>query len=582
MKPEEEYYDPDADVRPPSPGLVPTKINYKPEVTPPPYITTSPSDSAASSEQENSRNSRERPGGRAQGSGSKKSKKRRRRGRRKKGRTGPSRGDAVLISNLDPNRPDIARAVAERSLNSASQSESDYLEQDMSEDGDEEDNSRTENHYYPGNANASELKHTARAAYDVVMEDADPEKSVTSVSPALPRALNGGIPTPGLNTENLRTHARLGDLHDPKARSKFLHPPSLLEIPPLLSERNGDGEDDSITTSPALAPFAISRAEANPASTLPAMQKSPPRSASTHSPDRTQSLPSIKTALGQVPDPPIVGTPNGILPYSQNPGQSPTMTRPQFAPGNPIPSPGVYSQPSPASSKDLPGMSPPPYTSNPSFYRTTSKEGSLSTASPSTVSALTPTSNYTPKEMASPENNTAPPVMIVPSTASGPFAPSPFKCTHPGCTAAPFQTQYLLNSHANVHSSSRPHYCPVKSCPRSIGGKGFKRKNEMIRHGLVHDSPGYMCPFCADQQHKYPRPDNLQRCDLDPLWKFLADGDFPGTFEFITQTSSVMTHNCVKSWLCGTEMRVEAVGDVSVHEPPLHSLFETRPSLTLR
>ncbi|KAK0646470.1 hypothetical protein B0T16DRAFT_162598 [Cercophora newfieldiana] len=86
-----------------------------------------------------------------------------------------------------------------------------------------------------------------------------------------------------------------------------------------------------------------------------------------------------------------------------------------------------------------------------------------------------------------------------------------YVCKYQGCTAAPFQTQYLLNSHANVHSSNRPHYCPVKGCPRSEGGKGFKRKNEMIRHGLVHDSPGYVCPFCPDREHKYPRPDNLQR-----------------------------------------------------------------------
>jgi hypothetical protein len=86
-----------------------------------------------------------------------------------------------------------------------------------------------------------------------------------------------------------------------------------------------------------------------------------------------------------------------------------------------------------------------------------------------------------------------------------------FQCTYPGCNAQPFQTQYLLNSHANVHSSNRPHYCPVKGCPRGEGGKGFKRKNEMIRHGLVHESPGYVCPYCVDREHKYPRPDNLQR-----------------------------------------------------------------------
>jgi hypothetical protein len=86
-----------------------------------------------------------------------------------------------------------------------------------------------------------------------------------------------------------------------------------------------------------------------------------------------------------------------------------------------------------------------------------------------------------------------------------------YTCTVHGCNAPSFQTQYLLNSHMNVHSSARPHYCLVKGCPRSEGGKGFKRKNEMIRHGLVHDSPGYVCPFCPNREHKYPRPNNLQR-----------------------------------------------------------------------
>ncbi|KAI9752713.1 MAG: hypothetical protein M4579_005512 [Chaenotheca gracillima] len=94
---------------------------------------------------------------------------------------------------------------------------------------------------------------------------------------------------------------------------------------------------------------------------------------------------------------------------------------------------------------------------------------------------------------------------------SGSIVGGGFKCDYPGCQAPPFHTQYLLNSHANVHSQDRPHYCRVKGCPRAEGGRGFKRKNEMIRHGLVHDSPGYICPFCPDRDHKYPRPDNLQR-----------------------------------------------------------------------
>jgi hypothetical protein len=72
------------------------------------------------------------------------------------------------------------------------------------------------------------------------------------------------------------------------------------------------------------------------------------------------------------------------------------------------------------------------------------------------------------------------------------------------------------SSHKNVHSSVRTHFCPVKGCLRSEGGKGFKRKNEMIRHGLVHKSPGYICPFCPDIERKYPRPDNLQRYGNEP------------------------------------------------------------------
>ena len=122
-----------------------------------------------------------------------------------------------------------------------------------------------------------------------------------------------------------------------------------------------------------------------------------------------------------------------------------------------------------------------------------------------------------------------PPPRGMPPAAAIPIAGG-FKCDEPGCTAPPFQTQYLLryaatltnlrttywlthadSSHKNVHSSTRPYFCPVKDCPRSEGGKGFKRKNEMIRHGLVHNSPGYVCPFCPDREHRYPRPDNLQR-----------------------------------------------------------------------
>ncbi|KAF2852197.1 hypothetical protein T440DRAFT_37141 [Plenodomus tracheiphilus IPT5] len=85
-----------------------------------------------------------------------------------------------------------------------------------------------------------------------------------------------------------------------------------------------------------------------------------------------------------------------------------------------------------------------------------------------------------------------------------------FECDYPLCNAQPFATQYLLNKHTMVHSQTKSHYCPVKYCPRGEGGKGFRRKNELRRHGLVH-RPGYICPFCPDTEYEYPGPDNLQR-----------------------------------------------------------------------
>jgi hypothetical protein len=502
MRTDGDYYDPDEDARPSSPGLVPTQINYKPVETPPPYIPSSAS-SCVSVSPESPYNS-SHPGCEqtARATSARKAKKR----RRKKGRTRPSQGDAVLISYLDPNRPDIAREVARQALNSASQSEvgDEEEEEEMSHDDGVDDGQSKQDH--SNGLQAKELESKALAALG------DPASANPSVHAnlALHKAMSERTNGHCLNNHESTTPTSLNHFPNLKAPLRSLYPPLPLKIQPSSSESNPEGDDDSIATSPALAKFAISAAEANPASTLPAMQKSPPRSTSSHSPEGTQSLPSIHTALSQIADQPIVETPSGVSPFPTS--QSPTMSRSQFAAGTPGPSPSVYSQPSPASSKDMMSMSSPGYASHPAYWRGTPKEGSFSTTSPTSVPGLTPVTPYTTtKDMASPDNSAAPQLLNGPLAVNGPFTSSAFKCTHLGCTALPFQTQYLLNSHANVHSSNRPHYCSVKSCPRSQGGKGFKRKNEMIRHGLVHESPGYVCPFCADQQHKYPRPDNLQR-----------------------------------------------------------------------
>lgn len=82
-----------------------------------------------------------------------------------------------------------------------------------------------------------------------------------------------------------------------------------------------------------------------------------------------------------------------------------------------------------------------------------------------------------------------------------------YECTSCGRT---FPTPYLLSSHTLTHSSTRPYVCPIIGCPRNK--TGFKRKNEMTRHGLLHGSREYRCPFCPKEDcRRFARPDGLLR-----------------------------------------------------------------------
>ncbi|KAL6235668.1 hypothetical protein BDW75DRAFT_239999 [Aspergillus navahoensis] len=237
-------------------------------------------------------------------------------------------------------------------------------------------------------------------------------------------------------------------------------------------------------------------------------------------------LPPIQTKLSQLSElGPVLPPPNGPsprpvgTPYSlpSVTAVSPPLARVDTNPREPYHSaaslvqskipPTPYSHLSPASTQAISAVSSP--ASQQHYWR--NAKAAYPYEAPSTASNRSPASSYpTPIERVS--TGCCEPGGFTPSSQGNAAAPTgTFKCSHPGCTAPPFQTQYLLNSHANVHSQDRPHFCPIEGCSRGPGGKGFKRKNEMIRHGLVHNSPGYVCPFCPDQQHKYPRPDNLQR-----------------------------------------------------------------------
>ncbi|EEH42966.2 uncharacterized protein PADG_07786 [Paracoccidioides brasiliensis Pb18] len=272
-----------------------------------------------------------------------------------------------------------------------------------------------------------------------------------------------------------------GEIRPPSRPPSFLEPqataaqlPSGMISSPILESQTRGRAKELVATSPNLRQYTISTQGRDAGDTLPALQ-SIPESASAKSPKNNQNLPSIKDTLSDRFGP-INGIPQSIYSslstaFSQKP-QNPQESHNRRLSDHYVPShpaSGASSFLSPESLRDMsaslsPVAGPP---QQPYWQQTTDKGPSYS------HSSCGPGSQYTSS----------------PSTGY----PTP------------------IDSHANVHSQNRPYYCPVKGCPRSEGGKGFKRKNEMKRHGLVHDSPGYVCPFCPDQQHTYPRPDNLQR-----------------------------------------------------------------------
>lgn len=267
------------------------------------------------------------------------------------------------------------------------------------------------------------------------------------------------------------------------------HLPSLSIIPRDMPVSRPRLKSDTQSPPPLLTPAS---------GELPPLQMDSPKSEGLG-----QSLPSLRSTLGD-----INHIPPELPPIDKETSISPRQNS-KF-PASP-----------PSTSSRLPPISAshtsPPVSPNETSHRNLPSPHSLPSASSygfpsgSMVSGSTYDVGRNGSDGEAPRNSSvsAPSQLSIDGITSGQIGS--YVCTFNGCTAHPFQTQYLLNSHANVHSSARPHYCPVKGCPRSEGGKGFKRKNEMIRHGLVHDSPGYVCPFCPDREHKYPRPDNLQR-----------------------------------------------------------------------
>ncbi|PIG88291.1 C2H2 finger domain transcription factor [Aspergillus arachidicola] len=469
-----ESYDPDEDRR--SPGLEATKPDYKPHKDPtPPFLikeAKEPEGEFKYSPGEGTPDCSRKPQSNLY-------------------RPESNEANSVLISYIDPNRPDIANY--ERSDPLRPEHFRDILCDDLLE--------------------RPIVKYEKPKLESPVAEPAKPREpqSETDASEAAKRAL-ALLELPKPIDEPLEPPEIPVKSHipSPEARAgvktEILSPKISQPPPPALPSIS-----EKKPFSPPLSQYTIS--------VHPSPDVLPPF----HSPDNTTTLPPIQTALrglAHVNEPAV--RVNGSSPYSLPPvtASSPPGLRSDpvwehqrsapFVPPPQIP-PSPYSHLSPASTKDLSAVSSPATQS--SYWRPQKSD----------IPYITSTYDIAHCEAKSPATSYPTPTDQTPGGTCDrtPYNPSPqqngvvtsgaYKCRHPGCTAPPFQTQYLLNSHANVHSQDRPHFCPVEGCPRGIGGKGFKRKNEMIRHGLVHNSPGYVCPFCPDQQHKYPRPDNLQR-----------------------------------------------------------------------
>jgi len=484
-----------------TPPLRAVELNFKSNETPPPLVDPDSTSDSTFSEREEAVPARRR--------------------KRRKGRDQPAESDAVLIRQLAPNRPDIADQAAKHVLDSASEAEEE--DQDSDERGEGDQMSDSDQEKYGASKTPTVPKDIAVAALEAI-DDHDPDVPVadsayeTADRSQAPRAtvvLNGADEEGDDADDDDTDDAVTAD--DERPRPSPLHPaPSSADCfkakwnlaPPPRPPRlhvdasrlrpgpTGHEDDDSIATSPALAKFAMTPQNADPEMVLPAMQqKSPPRLSSTTSPETKQTLPSLTTALSQISET------NSVAAF---PNRSPGLNRP--SPGQMSqfgPSPSTYSQPSPNLAMSPPSGIPsiPPH---PSHYRTNTRDSistpsdyasASATASTPASSILTqsPASSYPPSTSAPSEHDklkiqdeSAVPPEPGAHMSNGihplpPSANSTYKCTVPGCNASPFQTQYLLNSHMNVHSNQRPHFCPVEGCSRGPGGQGFKRKNEMIR-----------------------------------------------------------------------------------------------------
>ncbi|KAH3950074.1 hypothetical protein HBI56_005640 [Parastagonospora nodorum] len=460
-------------------------------------------------------------------------------------KTRPTQGDWVLIREMAPNQPDIAQQVSQHALNSDTES-SGQEDEGMEDQSPNTTAPSSATHVSPVPRSGTQPFSLLQPAKGTFAAPGQPTATSTHRDSVLEEDIKK---SPFLSDRRTSEVSHAGSLpngmrhisSDGKSMTGVafaIHSPSPA-ADATNQRRNSSAIHDELST--GLHQLQIPQSE----NRLPSIQPQTPLN-DAPSPAGSQSLPPISLMVGDLARSASISEdcrPNGLV-HRQSISsltQSPTSRVRQMSISShahtPVsPFPLSASSPMSANSDAQRGdmflrsgggsvfgvdNRRPSQASETGRYpqrldSTSNSEGYQSSDGPSPGSQQTPIEQR-PRHMSLDGTLAASGAIILPPPngsgmqSMGQHSLGTFRCDYPGCNALPFQTQYLLNSHTNVHSQNRPHYCPVQGCPRSEGGKGFKRKNEMIRHGLVHQSPGYVCPFCPDREHKYPRPDNLQR-----------------------------------------------------------------------
>jgi hypothetical protein len=452
------FYDPDNDARPQSPLLQAVRPKATPSPSPPPIVTLPATISSTQNVSPPSSRRRRKPN------------------RRK---TRPSQGDFVLIRVMDPNRPDIARLVGERALNSDSGSDA--------EDSDMEDRSvtaePTPSESTQPDAPSVDLQGIAQKALDakppppVFHRDSvvEPDNQPNAPTPA------SQVSSAGTLTNGVTTSANGLDSRTPASE------PSKSEAtsPNLTGERNGrlaNGypHEDSIATSPNLGELTIPQSRGSPSQKLPAFQ--PPHSPlrdGPGSPNLERRLPSFRhlselaeTAINEQQET-VRQNSFSHRPSISSSNQSPTTVARQLSisssrsPGTAFPPLSAASPTSTSNettSRDLflrsgqshltlfstrrPSQASDtgPYSANTLHSASTANESYQSSDGLSPGTQPTPIEGRVHRMSIDGALNSrtlplpnGPHVQHIPPHGSGGF-----KCDHPGCTAPPFQTQYLL------------------------------------------------------------------------------------------------------------------------------------------